>query len=75
MKLSIIIPCYNEIQTIDEILRKVSQVALEVEREIVIVDDCSSDGTREHLAALRDRPGVGEDLSGEARQAIPGRSS
>jgi glycosyltransferase involved in cell wall biosynthesis len=58
MKLSIIIPCYNEIQTIDEILGKVSEVPLEVEREIVIVDDCSTDGTRQRLVELQNQPGL-----------------
>jgi glycosyltransferase involved in cell wall biosynthesis len=52
MKLSIIIPCFNEINTIAAIVAKVSTVALPVEREIIIVDDGSTDGTREVLKAL-----------------------
>jgi len=52
MKLSIIIPCYNEISTIEAILEKVQSVELNVEREIVIVDDGSTDGTRAYLQPL-----------------------
>lgn len=55
MKLSIIIPCYNEINTIEDIIDKVLQVELSIERELVIVDDCSSDGTRDFLDTLRNR--------------------
>lgn len=49
MKLSIVIPCFNEIDTIAVLLEKVATVSLPVEREIIIVDDCSTDGTREYL--------------------------
>jgi glycosyltransferase involved in cell wall biosynthesis len=52
MKLSIIMPCYNEINTIEAILRKVNEVELPFEREIIIVDDGSSDGTRDFLARI-----------------------
>ena len=48
-KLSIVIPVYNEIDTIHEILRQVSDVDVGLEKEIVLVDDCSTDGTREIL--------------------------
>lgn len=49
IKVSIIIPCFNEIKTIDTILEKVLSAPLPCEREIVIIDDCSTDGTREYL--------------------------
>lgn len=50
MKLSIIIPVYNEAKTILEILSRVKKVDLgEIKKEIIIVDDYSSDGTRELL--------------------------
>ena len=50
MKLSVIIPVYNEIDTIQSIIQKVQNV--DIEKELIIVDDFSSDGTREHLLSL-----------------------
>jgi glycosyltransferase involved in cell wall biosynthesis len=52
MKISVVMPCYNELNTIDRIIGKVMSVNLDLERELVIVDDCSTDGTREFLANL-----------------------
>jgi glycosyltransferase involved in cell wall biosynthesis len=52
MKLSVIIPAYNEIDTIEETLNRVRQVDLD--KEIIVVDDCSTDGTRELLQKLPD---------------------
>lgn len=52
-KLSIVIPAYNEIDTIQEILRRVSAVELGMEKEIIIVDDGSKDGTRDFLTRIR----------------------
>jgi len=49
MKVSVLVPCYNERDTIEEILRRIR--AVPVEKEIVVVDDCSTDGTREWLQA------------------------
>jgi len=49
--LSVVIPVYNERGTIEEILRRVG--AVEVDKEIIVVDDGSTDGTREVLGALR----------------------
>ncbi|TLD97482.1 glycosyltransferase family 2 protein [Helicobacter jaachi] len=51
-KLSIIIPCFNEKATIKNILQVVDNVALPYEKEIIIVDDCSSDGTQDILKSL-----------------------
>ena len=50
-KLSIVIPCYNEFDTIEEILEKVNQSSVfrEHEKEIIVVDDDSQDGTKEWL--------------------------
>jgi len=45
-KLSVVIPVYNEIETINEILQLVKQVDVGMEKEIIFVDDCSKDGTR-----------------------------
>ena len=56
MKLSVLIPVYNEAQTIDEILRLVA--AEGTPKEIIVVDDGSTDGTREKLAAWHGRDGV-----------------
>jgi glycosyltransferase involved in cell wall biosynthesis len=49
MKLSVIIPVYNEINTLNAVLAKVLTVLPEVDKEIVMVDDGSTDGTREWL--------------------------
>lgn len=50
-KLSIVIPCYNEEATIEKILKEVEAVELGgIEKEIIIVDDCSKDGTRNILS-------------------------
>ena len=45
MKLSIIIPCYNEESTIKQIIEKIN-LQSDITKEIIIVDDCSTDGTR-----------------------------
>lgn len=55
-KLSIIVPVFNEKKTILEILRRIEKVIIpKVEKEIVIVDDFSIDGTREILKNLQDK--------------------
>lgn len=48
MRLSIIIPCYNEVGTIDLIIEAVNKSPYQ-DKEIIIVDDRSTDGTREKL--------------------------
>lgn len=55
MKLSVIIPVYNEKETIEEVLRQVK--AVDLEKEIIVVDDGSRDGTREILKKISG-PGV-----------------
>jgi glycosyltransferase involved in cell wall biosynthesis len=48
MKLSVVIPCYNESATIRSVVDAVKAAPYE-DKEIIIVDDCSTDGTREQL--------------------------
>ena len=52
-KVSIVIPVYNEKSTIDEILRRVLDTS--VRKEVIVVDDCSTDGTRQILEAMAAR--------------------
>jgi len=53
MKVSVIIPTYNEIDNIKKVLEIVEKV--NVEKEIIVVDDLSNDGTREFI---RRRKGI-----------------
>ncbi len=52
VRLSVLVPVYNERHTIETILERVH--ATPVRKEVICVDDCSTDGTRERLLALRD---------------------
>ena len=72
MRLSVVIPVYNEIRTIADIIQRVRAVELkvpvgfgpedgaivELEREIIVVDDGSTDGTRRILRTLESKLGV-----------------
>lgn len=51
MKLSVIIPCYNELNTIDVIIKAVNDSPYK-NKEIIIVDDFSTDGTRDKLKKI-----------------------
>lgn len=51
--LSVVMPVYNERKTIEEIIRRV--IAVDIDKEIIIVDDFSTDGTREYLTSLSER--------------------
>tara|TARA_Y100000589_G_C27092909_1_gene604693 strand:+ start:86 stop:799 length:714 start_codon:yes stop_codon:yes gene_type:complete len=51
--LSVIIPCYNEINTIQELINKVKNTSIK-SKQIIIIDDYSTDGTREFLVSLKD---------------------
>ena len=53
MKLSVVIPVYNESQYIEEIIDRVQAVFIaDVHKEVIIVDDCSTDGTRDILRKI-----------------------
>ena len=52
MKLSVIIPCYNEEKTIEIIIDAVINSKCSIEKEIIIVDDFSKDNTREKLKEI-----------------------
>ena len=53
-KLSIIIPCYNEKETIKEIIDRINQINLgPIQNEIIIIDDYSTDGTKDILKNLK----------------------
>lgn len=52
MKLSVIIPVYNEAATLKALVESVAAVDAGVEKELVMVDDCSTDGTRDVLQAI-----------------------
>ena len=52
-KLTIIIPAYNEINTIQILIDKISEIR--IAKQIILVDDCSSDGTSDVIFANRDK--------------------
>ncbi len=52
--LSVIVPVYNERNTVAEVLRRLRRVELPVDLEVVVVDDGSTDGTSQILSALED---------------------
>ncbi|MHC4821556.1 MAG: glycosyltransferase family 2 protein, partial [Planctomycetota bacterium] len=57
--LSVVIPCYNEVSTVEALLRRVREVPLRL--EVIVVDDGSTDGTRDLLEAL-ERQGLIDQL-------------
>ena len=60
MKLSVVIPVYNEAATVEELLDRVRAVEIAgVEKEILVVDDASTDGTGEALRRLDESWGAG----------------
>lgn len=55
MKLSIVIPVYNERATVEELVSRVIAVDVGMEREIILVDDGSTDGTRDIYPSITSR--------------------
>jgi len=56
MKLSVVIPVYNEKATLREIIRQVTRTPFD--KEIILVDDCSTDGSRDIVAELGEQPNI-----------------
>ena len=54
VKLSIVIPVYNEVKTIEQVVATVRSVSVGMPMEIVVVDDCSQDGTRDVLKKMQE---------------------
>jgi glycosyltransferase involved in cell wall biosynthesis len=50
VKLSVIIPVYNEADTVIKVIERVE--AVDIDKQIIVINDCSTDGTREKLEAL-----------------------
>jgi glycosyltransferase involved in cell wall biosynthesis len=79
--LSVIVPAYNERRTLPTVLAKVAHALPSVDKEVIVVDDGSSDGTREWLKAnFPDGPrsGTAFELDGNgnlAHEAVPGAAS
>lgn len=55
LKLSVIIPVYNEINTIEKIIDKVLNIKKKLQIELIIVDDCSTDGTAHRLKQMKNK--------------------
>ena len=56
MKLSIVMPVYNEKNTVTEIIRRIRETPFD--KEIIVVDDCSTDGSRELLKEMENDSGL-----------------
>jgi len=63
VKLSIVIPVYNEIATLHSLIDRVLAVPLaDVAKQLVLVDDASTDGSRDLLQVLADNPQAGAEF-------------
>ncbi len=71
-KLSIVMPVYNERATIGEILRRVQET--EIRKEVLIVDDCSTDGPRQMLEAIAGLQAKGPVPLGNLRFLFQGQN-
>ena len=52
MEISVVIPCFNEIKTINQIIKKIEKALSKFKFEILVIDDFSNDGTREFLKKI-----------------------
>jgi glycosyltransferase involved in cell wall biosynthesis len=75
--LSVVMPVFNELATVEEVIRRV--LAVPVRIELVVVDDCSTDGTRDLLARLQAELGFvllsSSGTRGRARRSAAGSRS
>ncbi len=53
MKISVVIPCFNEIKTISEIIKRVNKALNKYQFEVLVIDDCSTDGSVALLEKLK----------------------
>jgi glycosyltransferase involved in cell wall biosynthesis len=61
--LSIVIPIYNEIASLKELLQQVADVEIGMKKELILVDDFSTDGTRDILKEIEDIQENSDDIS------------
>src|SRR5438128_2175786 len=67
-KVSILIPVYNEATTLNELLAKVRSASFcGLEKQVILVDDCSTDGTRELLKELQQNLTNGDSVHFHAK--------
>ena len=57
MKISVIVPCYNEVKFIREIITKIKSKNKSLNIEIIVIDDASDDGTKSELNSLKNESG------------------
>ncbi|HYJ10054.1 MAG TPA: glycosyltransferase [Polyangiaceae bacterium] len=66
-KLSVVLPVYEEARTVRQVIEALLNKPLRIEKELIIVESGSRDGTREIVLEYRDRPGVRVLLEAEPR--------
>ena len=70
-KISILIPVFNEKNTLLELLRRVEEVDFEMEKEIILIDDCSNDGTQELYKDIQYKILYHDIVEGVIPQTLP----
>ena len=76
-RLSVIVPVYNEVKTVDTVLERLTQVPYRhPDQQVIVVDDGSTDGTAERLAKWQGRSGLHlfrhAANRGKGRRSAPG---